>query len=118
MKTINKITYISAILLIIMIIGYIAFSFTQITTNIENDYFINTYFKAKNNSDFIKFNELDNSVICYDGRLYNIEELIYSDGIFKMYDEETNEEFLVVVIDNERLYMQNKNLYLYRVVNV
>ena len=115
MKTINKILYISAILIIILIIGYIAFSFTHISTNIKQDYFTNLHFKASNNSDYIKFGDFKNTIICYEGIKYDMEEVTYDDGLFKMYDEDYEEEYLVAVIDSERIYLQNKNLYLYRV---
>ena len=115
MKLINKILYISAILVIILIIGYIAFSFTNISTNIKQDYFVNTHFKATNNTEYIKFGDFTNTTLCYQGRIYDMEQVTYQDGIFKMIDEDYEEEYLVVVIDKERIYLQNKNLYLFRV---
>ena len=87
MKLINKILYISAILVIILIIVYIAFSFTNISTNIKQDYFVNTHFKATNNTEYIKFGDFTNTTLCYQGRIYDMEQVTYQDGIFKMIDK-------------------------------
>lgn len=116
MKKRKKILIISAILLIVTIIGYIAFSFTQINTkSFKEENYLFSIYKDKNNNSYIDFGNFENIEIFHKEILYEIDKISFKDGIFNLTDNETEKEFLIGIVDENTIYCSTMNEYLYKV---
>lgn len=115
MKTLLKrIIKFTAICSIITIIGYFAFCFTNYEKKISKEKFIDSYFVDENRKYVFYFGNFEDSYFYrIDEELLNVEFVSYEKGIFEFYNNETNKKFLFVTIDENVIYCESLNKYMY-----
>lgn len=116
MKILKNILYILAICLIALSIGYLAFSFTQFKDKgIDQDFYLESVYRTKNNDSAISFGNFENSIIRVDDVIYRISQVKYEKGMFELLDSVSQESYYFGIVDKNTLYSSSFNRYYYNI---
>lgn len=97
-----------------LVTGYFVISYINFNDKgIEQEYFLRSFYRTRNNDGFISFGNFTNAVICVDDIYYYVNEIRYENGIFSMFNRDNNEIYYIGTIEKDILFSSSFNRYFY-----
>ena len=115
MKILKNLLHLLLLVIILFTIGYFISSYTQFNGNIEQEVFLHSFYRTKENNGFISFGSFKNTVLCYDDVYYFISDVEYDQGIFVLRNKDNEEIYKLGVIDKDTIYSSDFNIYFYNI---
>lgn len=115
MKILKKVIYIVCVMLVILISGYILYSFAQFRSkpNIKIEDLVGETYRSKNNENYFYLANEKYVVFYVKETYYRSEELDYNNGIMTISDE-NDKTIKLAFLDNKHAYSSTFNMYFYK----
>lgn len=114
MKSLKKVIYIVFLMLIVLVVGYILYSFSQFKSkpNIKIDSLIGETYRSKDGENYFYLVNEKNAVFYVNETYYHSQDLNFNNGIMRINDE--NEQIIkLAFLDTDHVYSSTFNMFFY-----
>lgn len=119
MKVLKKVIYIVVVMILVLLSGYIIYSFSQFKSksSIKLEDLIGVTYRSKNQENYLYLANEENVVFYVNESYYSSKELTYEKGIITITtdieDEESDKVIKLAFIDYDHVFSSTFNMFFY-----